>query len=107
MEDRRRFSRYQTQLKAKYFLKEKKEGWEECTIIDVSRKGMGIIFITPEKINVGSPVLLEVPLMAGLEPIYIVGMLRWIKRRGDSFMGGIESTELIADLRLYYSPIEE
>lgn len=107
MKEKRKYTRYRTQLKAQYFLKEKKEGWEECTIIDVSRKGMGIVFLTPEKINVGSAVLLEIPMLTGLEPIYIMGTLKWFEQRGSDFIGGIESTELLADLRLYYSPIEQ
>jgi hypothetical protein len=106
MEDRRRFTRYQTHIQAQYFLKEKKDSWEECTIIDVSRKGMGIVFLTPENIDIGTTILLEIPMPTGLEPIHIVGILKWIKQSGNCFIGGIESTEILADLKLYYSPLE-
>ena len=107
MEDRRRFSRQQSQLKAQYFLKGRKEGWGECTVIDVSRKGMGITFQTSEKIKVGSFILLEIPVPTELEPFYIIGILRWIRQKGNTFTGGIESTEILDDYNLFYSPLEE
>ena len=107
MEEKRRFKRHQVRLKAQYYLKEKDKHWEECTIIDVSRKGMGIIFLTGERIEVGSTVLFEIPLLAKLEPIYILGVLKWVEQRDRAFMGGIESVDLLSDLKLYYSPLEE
>jgi len=107
MKERRGFNRHKTRLKAQYFLKEKKEDWEECAIIDVSRKGMGIVFLTGEKINVGSTVLLRIHVLMELKPVYVIGMLRWIRQKGDDFIGGIESTKLLSDLKLYYSPLEK
>ena len=107
MEERRKFKRHQTRLKAQYYIKEENEGWEECTIIDVSHKGMGIVFLTRKEIEVSSTVLLEITLLTELEPIYIVGTLKWIKQEDRDFIGGIESTDLLADLKLYYSPLEK
>jgi hypothetical protein len=107
MKERRRFTRHRTLLKAQYFLKDKKEVWGECTITDVCQKGMGIIFLTSEKIEVGSAMLLEIPLHRSIEPVHIVGVLKWMKPSGNDFIGGIESTELLSDLKLYYSPLEK
>lgn len=107
MENRRSFSRFDTQLKAKYFLKERKEGWRKCTVIDISRKGMGIVFVTREKINVGSTILLEVAVPEELEAIHAIGILRWIRQKGKDFIGGVESTKILDDVKLYYSPLEE
>lgn len=107
MEDRRRFSRYQAQLKANYFSKGRKAGWEKCTIIDISRRGMGVIFLAREKVKVGSTIILEISVPTKLECIYIIGMVRWIKQRRSDFIGGVESTEIFDDVKLYYSPIEK
>jgi len=107
MKEKRRFRRHQTQLKAQYYIKERNKEWEECTIIDVSRKGMGIVFLIRKEIEVNSTVLLEITLLTELEPIYIVGILKWIKQEDHDFIGGIESTDLLADLKLYYSPLEK
>ena len=106
-ENRRSFSRFDTQLRAKYFLKERKEHWGKCAVIDVSRKGMGIIFIAGEKINVGSTVLLEISVSTAINPVHVIGILRWIRKKGNDFVGGIESTKILDDVKLYYSPSEK
>ena len=53
MDERRKFSRVPTDLKAQYCLKEEEE-WKGCLVIDFSQIGMGIKFLTREKIIVGS-----------------------------------------------------
>lgn len=88
-------------------MKERQEGWGECTVMDVSRKGMGIVFLTHEKINVGSTVLLEIAIPTASNPVRVVGIVRWIRKKGNDFIGGVESTKLLDDVKLYYSPLEE
>lgn len=107
MENRRSFGRFETQLKAKYFLKERQESCGKCTVMDIGRKGMGIVFLTHRKINVGSTVLLEIVVSDDSKPVHIVGMLRWIRKKGNDFVGGIELTKLLDDVKLYYTPLEE
>ncbi|KPJ56526.1 MAG: hypothetical protein AMJ42_05220 [Deltaproteobacteria bacterium DG_8] len=100
VEERRRFSRFETQLKAKYFIKERKGGWEECTIIDISRNGMKIRFHTCEKIIVNSTVHLEIYVPKELEPIYIKGILKRVKKEESDFIGSIELTEVLDENKL-------
>lgn len=107
MKNRRSFSRFDAQLKAKYFLKEREEHWGNCTVTDVSRKGMGIVFLTREKIHVGSTILMEIAIPTASDPVKVVGILRWIRKRGGDFIGGVESTKILDDVKLYYSPVEE
>ncbi len=90
MENRRRFSRFDTQMKAHYFLREKKGSGEECTITDVSRKGMGIRFCTRNKINIGSTIFLEISVPTEAEPVSVKGILRRIDQGENNFFGGIE-----------------
>jgi len=90
MENRRRFSRIDTLWKARYFLKEEERGWGNCTIIDFSRKGMGVEFHTSEKINVGSTVHLEIFVPTEFEPVCVEGKVKWIDQRKNDFVGGIE-----------------
>jgi hypothetical protein len=97
MAERRRFSRFLTELKGHYFLKDRKRGWNECTIIDVSRKGLGAEFHTQEKINVGSTAHLEIMAPGELQPVMLKGILRWIKQRENDFVCGIELTEILDD----------
>jgi hypothetical protein len=42
MEDGRGFIRFFSQLKARYITEDKEKDWEECTIINVNRKGVGV-----------------------------------------------------------------
>ena len=107
MEERRKFVRYPLAKRALYHLRGEKEEWKECVIIDVSSKGMGIRFLTPQKIKVGSTILLEIPGIVGFSPTHLIGIVRWIKQSGNEFMGGIESTELFDDTKLFHSPLEE
>lgn len=90
MENRRRFSRFDTQLKAHYFLKEKKGSRKECTITDVSRKGMGIRFYTHKEINIGSTIFLEISIPTEAEPVNVKGILKRIDQGENNFFGGIE-----------------
>ena len=106
-DERRKYNRRKTQIKAQYYLKDRKEEWGECVILDVSSKGLGITFSTHEKIETGSTVLLEIPVIEGLEPINIAGVLKWIEKKGNEFIGGIESTEIFDAAKLYQSPLEE
>ena len=105
--DRRRYARYTTRVKAQYFLKDHNQEWTECIILDVSSKGMGIVFLTYKAIDIGSTILLEIPVHEGLDPITIVGLLRWITKKGNDFIGGIESTEIFDAAKLYHSPLEK
>jgi len=99
MEERRRFSRFPSQLKAQYFVQERKGGRGKCTIINTSRKGMGIIFHTAEKINEGSTVHLEVFVSTELEPINVEGVLKWIVEGENDFVGGVELIKILDDVK--------
>ena len=98
MDDRRRFGRFNAQLEAHYFIKEKKGGSGKCTIIDVGRKGVAIKFSKHENINAGSNIHLEVTVPTELEPIIIRGVLKHIKQEGDDFIGGVELNEVLDEV---------
>lgn len=94
MKDKRKSIRFFSQLKAQYFLKGKKGNGEECTIINISQKGMGVKFHTPEKINIGSIVHLKTFVSTEMEPFSVKGVLRWFEPlKGGKSVGGIELAE--------------
>jgi hypothetical protein len=105
--DRRRFKRFDTQRKARYFFKEGSGCWQECTIINISRKGVGVRFPLHEKITMGSTILLKVFYSAETEPTSVIGMIRWMRKRKNDFIGGIESIKVLDDESIYYSPLEK
>ena len=99
MENRRGFRRYPTKdLKGRYFVEEER-GWKECTIKGISYKGMGIIFSTDEENNVGSTIHLKVFTFKESEYFIVKGILKWVEKRGNAFVGGIELTELLPEAK--------
>jgi hypothetical protein len=85
----RKFARSPIELQAQYVVEGEKMDWEPCTIINVSREGMGILFQTHKKIKVGSTIYLKMFVPAASEPINAKGILKWIKEEENSFIGGI------------------
>lgn len=98
MEDRRRFGRFDTQLKAQYISRDSKRDWEECTIISLGRKGVGLRFHSRDKINVGSTIHLKVFIPEKLNPTSVEGVLRWTEERGNILFGGIECNEVLDEM---------
>ena len=70
--------------------KGEKQDWENCTIINVSREGMGIVFQTQRKIEVRSTIYLKILWSTKSKPINVKGILKWIKKEEDNFIGGIK-----------------
>ncbi|MBW2183614.1 MAG: PilZ domain-containing protein [Deltaproteobacteria bacterium] len=99
MENTRRFERFPTQREAQYFLVRGKGKGQECTIIDVSRKGLGMIFHSNEEISVGTNIRLEIPDPITLDTIDIRGELRWSNKIGGEFIGGIELAMILSDVK--------
>lgn len=84
-------------MKAQYFLREGKGPRERCVISNISRKGVGLKFHTREKINIGSTIHLEMYVSRKSGPISVKGILKWIEKEENDFIGGIELTEALDD----------
>jgi len=98
METKRKTARFTTNLKAQYCLRDEKD-WKECIVINMSRDGMGVAFLTRERINVGSTIQLKISAPKDQEPIYAEGILKWIMKREDDYIGGIQVTSLKRERR--------
>ena len=97
----RKYKRYPTHREARYFFEGTTEDWQVCTIVNVSRKGMGIIFHTDEEINVGAIIRVEVPNIQSSELISVRGTLRWVDRMEIDIIGGLELMNELSDVHLY------
>ena len=101
----RSFTRYDSNMKATYFVEERNRGWEDCTITKLSRKGMGITFHSEEKIPADATLNLKVFTSDENEYFTVKGDLRWIEKAGNTFIGGIELREILDEpkwLQLIY-----
>jgi len=96
----RKYKRYPTQREARYFLEGTTGDGQVCTIVNVSRKGMGIIFHTDEEMSPGTIIRVEVPPAKTSESISVKGVLKWIDRMEIDMIGGIELTNELCDLQL-------
>lgn len=77
-------------MKAQYCLQEENGGWGKCTVIDISRRGMGIQFFTHRNMNVGSTLHLKISIPTELETINVKGIVKRMHQKGDDLIGGIE-----------------
>ena len=91
MEDRRKFKRFPVQLRARYLVSSEKE-WFNCSIINISRGGMGIKVYLQESIPPGLILKFKIIVPKKVEPIETTGILKWIKElKGKKlFVGGVE-----------------
>ncbi len=88
--ERRKFTRHPINLKAQFLVEGEKRDWEKCTIINVNREGMGIIFKIHREIGVGSTIYLKILWSTKSKPLNVKGILKWGKKKEDYFIGGIE-----------------
>ena len=86
----RKFTRHPIELKAQFLVEGEKRNWEKCVIINVSREGMGIILQTHRTIDIGSTIYLKILWSTKSKPINVKGILKWIKKEEDNFIGGIK-----------------
>jgi hypothetical protein len=93
VEDRRKFIRFPVRLSASYSEGDK-DKWNECSIIDISREGMGVVVCLKEKIHLGSILNLTIDVPGKKAPVFVSGTLTWIKElKGDpefNYKGGIQ-----------------
>ena len=100
LNNRRKYPRFETQLKAQFVSAESQRGGEDCTIIDFSRKGMRAEVYTSEEINVGTNILLEVFIPRELDPINVKGTIKWVKQIENGFISGIELSKGLEEITL-------
>lgn len=99
MEEKRKFGRFLTNLAAHYFSEDQRGNWEKCTVINISRKGVGIKLQTAQKMDIGSVIHLAILVPQEPDPVMVKGMWRWIKQKGNSFIGGIELIDELDDAK--------
>jgi hypothetical protein len=99
VEEKREHTRFSVQLRARY-LKENEEEWNECTVTNISRKGIGIIMYVREIIPVDSSLQLEIIIPTKKEPIKVTAILKWIveQKGGKNFMGGVGFTKALDEV---------
>ena len=101
MEDKRKYHRFPINLKARYLQEDDHQEWKECSVIDISREGVGIEVYLRERISINSILHLEIIAPKKEKLIKASGVLMWIKEfKGNSkfnFIAGMELTKIDPD----------
>lgn len=97
MEERRKFLRFPLQLDARYS-EQNEENWKECSVVDISREGMGIIIHSIEAIREGTLLQVEIDAPMQEDSIMVAGELVWVQEiKGDprfNYAGGVQLTSI-------------
>jgi predicted nucleotidyltransferase len=99
MEYTRQYARYPTHREAYYCLYEKMAEKQECTIINISRNGMGEVFHKNDGINIGAAIRIEIPVSTTLDSISVNGMVKWVDKNESNYVGGIELSKELSDVK--------
>ena len=83
MENRRKFIRFPVRLNAQYS-EEDADEWNKCSVIDISREGMGIIVYLKEKISLGPILKLVIDVQGKKALIFATGTTTWLKELKDN-----------------------
>jgi hypothetical protein len=99
MKERRKFIRFETELKAQYISQDGKRDWEKCAVVSLGRKGIGVRFQSREKVYIGSNIRLKIFVPEKVQPTIVEGVLKWIEKRENALFGGIESNEILDEMK--------
>ena len=97
--NKRRYGRFDTELKARYCVAKHEGDWHTCTVVNLSRKGIGIQLHAHETIELDTVIRLEVFIPEKSQPTGVQGIVKWIDSRGDSVFCGVESIELLDEMK--------
>lgn len=95
MKDRRKFIRFPVMTDAHYSEENKKEDWkQQCSIVNISREGMGVTVYLKAKLSLGCMLKFMVDVPEIDKTVSFTGTLNWIKAlKGDpdyNYKGGIK-----------------
>ena len=97
MDERRKFLRSPLQLGARY-TEQNEENWKECSVVDISREGMGVIIHSIEAVSAGTLLKIEIDAPIQEDSIMIEGKLVWMNEIKDdprfNYAGGVQLTSI-------------
>ena len=98
MKDRRKFIRFPVRMCAHYSDENNEDREEQCSIVDISREGMGVTVYLKVKLSLGCMMKFMVDVPEKEKSVSFTGTLNWIKSlKGDAdynYKGGIKLTAI-------------
>ncbi len=93
----RKWRRAAVQLPAQYFIKGQSTRYGDCTILNLSRRGAGVLFPLHEPLKAKAPIFFEFQLPNTFAQMTVKGQLKNKNKRNDGFVGGIEFETLLPE----------
>ena len=94
MRDRRKFLRFPVRLSARYSEENNEDRIRQCSIVDISREGLGLVVYLKDKPPIGCLLQFMVDVPKKEKSVCFSGILNWIKAlKKDpdyNFKGGIK-----------------
>lgn len=94
MKDRRKFLRFPVKIVAFYSEENNEDLKQQCSIVDISREGMGVTVYLKAKLSLGCMLKFMVDVSEKEKSVSFTGTLNWIKSlKGDAdynYKGGIK-----------------
>jgi len=98
VKDRRKFIRFPVRMCAHYSDENNEDREEQCSIVDISREGMGVTVYLKVKLSLGCMLKFMVDVPEKEKSVSFTGTLNWIKSlKGDAdynYKGGIKLTAI-------------
>jgi hypothetical protein len=98
VKDRRKFVRFPVRMCAHYSDENNEDREEQCSIVDISREGMGVTVYLKVKLSLGCMLKFMVDVPEKEKSVSFTGTLNWIKSlKGDAdynYKGGIKLTAI-------------
>lgn len=94
MKDRRKFIRFPVKMGAQYSEEDKEDWKQQCSIVNISREGMGLTVYLKTKLPLGCTLKFMVEVPEREKTVFFTGNLSWIKALKEdpvyNFKGGIK-----------------
>lgn len=98
MNERRHLKRFSLKLKARYRFDDMKGTWKECSVVDMTSKGMGLKFHTRETLTEGAPIFLAIVIDDHPRPVQLKGVVQWGGEGADGCACGVQLTEILDEI---------
>lgn len=98
MEDKRKFVRFPVKISARYSEDDREDRKKQCSIMNISREGVGLTVYLKTKLSLGCEMKFKVDVPGREKSVSFTGTLNWIKALKEdpdyNYKGGIKLTAI-------------